>query len=71
MPPFLRGWLHPTHPTARDPFEFELAARLGMPVAELRTRVTYVEYLDWIAYKAARVQYRAHLAKQKKTLLDW
>lgn len=42
-----------------------------MPVAELRTRVTYVEYLDWIAYKAARVQYRAHLAKQKKTLLDW
>jgi hypothetical protein len=63
--------MNPTHPTARDPFPFELALRLGMTVGELRARLTYVEYLEWIAYKAARVQQRIQLSKSKKTLVDW
>jgi hypothetical protein len=63
--------MNPTHPKARDPFLFELAGRLGMTVGDLQARLTYVEYLEWAAYKAARVQQRTHLQKQKKTLIDW
>jgi hypothetical protein len=42
-----------------------------MTVGELQARLTYVEYLEWIAYKAARVQQRIQLSKSKKTLVDW
>jgi hypothetical protein len=56
----------PTHPTARDPFLWELALRLGTTVAALAHTLSYTEYLDWQGYKAARLQYLEALGKQKK-----
>lgn len=65
--------MNPKHPRARDPFLFELALKLGMTVRELQSRLLPEEYLEWVAYKAAVVQYKTHLSKGKhpKTLIDW
>ena len=37
-----------------DPFEFQLAERLCMTVAELRERMTSAEYAEWAGFYASQ-----------------
>lgn len=49
----------------------ELALRLGMTLTELRSRMTWDEYLRWAGYKAARQKRALQLRKAKKEEYPW